>query len=264
MGEACMMWKKEMNVARQAALEAGKILTGMFGHINQVMKKGEIDLVTEADLRAEKVILEIIRHHFPRDSILTEEAGEYRDLPERVWLIDPLDGTTNFAHAFPFYAISIALEVEKEAVLGVVLNPTLDEYFEAIRGEGAFLNNKPIRVSQTSEINESLLATGFPYDIHQNPDRVMDLFRKMVVRAQGVRRPGSAAIDLCYVAAGRFDGFWEAGLKPWDTAAGIVLVNEAGGRLSNYDGEPYSPYGASIVASNTLIHEAMLAVAGLG
>lgn len=255
-----MEWEKERQVARQAALKAGSILSGLFGHVNRIMKKGEIDLVTEADLRAEKAILETIRQYFPRDSIHTEEAGEYRDSQDRVWLIDPLDGTTNFAHAFPFYAVSIALEVDREGVLGVVFNPTLNEYFEAVRGGGAFLNNKPIRVSQTREINDSLVATGFPYDIHENPHRVMELFGRMVVRAQGVRRPGSAAIDLCYVAAGRFDGFWEAGLKPWDTAAGIVLVSEAGGRLSGYHGEPYSPYGASIVASNGLIHDVMLTV----
>jgi myo-inositol-1(or 4)-monophosphatase len=147
--------------------------------------------------------------------------------------------------------------VEKELVVGVVFNPSTDEYFEAVKGMGSSLNDNPIRVSQIEKIGDALLATGFPYDIHENPDMVLERFKRMVVNAQGIRRPGSAAIDLCYVAAGRFDGFWEEGLKPWDTAAGILIVKEAGGRVSTYEGEPCSPFSKNIVASNSLIHNEM-------
>ena len=256
--EISMMWEKELIIARQAAQEAGKIINLLFGRVNRIRKKGEIDLVTEADLQAEKIILDIITRNFPQDSIVTEEAGEYNHLPERVWLIDPLDGTTNFAHNFPFFSVSIALEIEKEVVLGVVYNPYMGEHFEAMKGMGAFFNTKLIKVSQIKELRESLLATGFPYDIHKNPHRVMERLKKMVVLVQGVRRPGSAAIDLCYVAAGRLEGFWEEGLKPWDSAAGSIIVREAGGIVSNFEGDPYSPYQKSIVAANPHIHEAML------
>lgn len=253
------MWENEMNVARQAAQEAGKTMRFLFGRINRIVKKGEIDLVTEADVQSEKKILDIITGYFPQDSIMTEEAGHYNHLPERVWLIDPLDGTTNFAHAFPFFAVSIALEVEREVVLGIVYNPYMEEHFEAVKGAGAFLNEEPISVSQTEKLEESLLATGFPYDVHQRPNGVIHRFKKMITLAQGVRRPGSAALDLCYVAAGRVDGYWEERLYPWDTAAGTIIVTEAGGKLSDYEGNAYSPYSRTIVASNALIHDAMLA-----
>jgi len=252
------MWENEISVARGAALEAGHLLNQLFGRVKQISKKSEIDLVTEADLQSEKLIIDRISGSFPQDSIIAEETGESRHLPERVWLIDPLDGTTNFAHRFPFFAVSIALEVEREIVLGVVFNPHWNEHFEAVKGTGAFLNRDPIKVSQTGEMGDALLATGFPYDVHQNPHRVLNLLKKMLTRAQGIRRPGSAAIDLCYVAAGRLDGFWEEGLKPWDTAAGSIILSEAGGQLSTYEGKPYSPYSDSIVASNSYLHQAML------
>ena len=254
------MREKELTVARQAVEEAGKVLNDLFGRVKQISKKGEIDLLTEADLRSEEIILDILGRNFPNDSIVTEEAGEYRRLPERVWIIDPLDGTTNFAHTFPFFAVSIALEVEREVVLGVVFNPCLDEHFEAVKGKGAFFNKNPVKVSQARSLKESLVATGFPYSVYKDPHRVMELFKKMVVQAQGIRRPGSAAIDLCYVAAGRLDGFWEEGLKPWDTAAGSLIVREAGGIVSNYYGISYTPYQENIVAANPYIHEAMLKV----
>ena len=256
------MWEKEIEVARQAAKEAGKILNSLFGKGDRIRKKGEIDLLTEADLQSEKAILDIISRNFPQDSILSEEAGEYNRHPERVWLVDPLDGTTNFAHSFPVFAISIALEAKGERVLGVVYNPCTDEHFEAVKGMGAFLNKKPIEVSQTRELQESLLTTGFPYDLHERTERLMKLFQKMLLLAQAIRRPGSAAIDLCYVAAGMFDGFWEEGLKPWDTAAGTIIVTEAGGKVSTYEGDRYTPYLKTIVATNPFIHEAILKVIG--
>ena len=254
------MFEKELAVAREAAKAAGKILSRMLGNTHHIMKKGEIDLVTEADLAAEKIILEIVSNKFPKDNILAEEAGRRDEASNRTWLIDPLDGTTNFAHRFPFFAVSIALEIEKEIVMGVVYNPYMNEFFEAAKGNGAYLNGELLRVSATFSLQESLLATGFPYDVHERSEGVLKLLEKMIVRAQGIRRLGSAALDLCYVAAGRLDGFWEESLKPWDTGAGDVIVRQAGGRLTNFGGEPYNPYLGSVAASNGLIHNEMLEV----
>jgi myo-inositol-1(or 4)-monophosphatase len=251
------MWEKEMTVAREAAEAAGRVLSRFFGQVSHIVKKGDIDIVTEADLHAEKTILEILHQNFPQDTILSEEAGKHEQVSSRTWLIDPLDGTTNFAHGCPFFATSIALELEKDIVLGVVFNPQMNEYFEAAKGMGAYLNKMPISTSEISNLKESLLATGFAYDVHQNAQTALALFSKMLVRAQGVRRPGSAAIDLCYVAAGRFDGFWEVGLKPWDTAAGAIIVNEAGGKVTTIDGGAYSPYIKSILAANPFIYDHM-------
>lgn len=250
--------EKRSAVARMAAFKAGKILNDLFGKVNHITKKGEIDLLTEADLRSEKTILDLIKSHFPGDGILAEESGQSGPGSGHVWIIDPLDGTTNFAHSFPFFAVSIALRVEKEVVFGLVFNPHFHEFFEAQRGRGAFLNGHPIRVSDTKELRDSLLATGFPYSVYKDPKKVIDLLERMIVRTQGIRRPGSAALDLCYVASGRLDGFWEQGLKPWDTAAGSLVVEEAGGRVGDYKGEAYSPFQKSIVASNPYIFEKML------
>jgi myo-inositol-1(or 4)-monophosphatase len=252
------MWRKEMEIARKAAREAGKIVYDHFGRKNQVRKKGNIDLVTEADLKSEQKIIETITRPFPNDSILSEETGAHQHLPNRVWLIDPLDGTTNFAHAFPFFGVSIAFEVEGRVVLGIVYNPCMNEWFEAVRGGGAFLNRQKVGVSRTQNLMESLLATGFPYDVHENPDGVVARFKTMLTHSQGVRRPGSAALDLCYVACGRVDGYWEERLHPWDTAAGLVIVEEAGGKVTDYTGSDYTPYSRTILASNGLIHEEMI------
>jgi myo-inositol-1(or 4)-monophosphatase len=254
------MLDKESSVAREVAQKAGEMLMGMLGNDHSIVKKGEIDLVTEADLAAEKMILEMIHRHFPYDAILAEEEGRRGGEAGRTWVIDPLDGTTNYAHGFPFFAISIALEVQKEVIMGVVYNPYMKELFSAEKGRGAFLNGEVLTVSRTGSMNEALLVTGFPYDVHERPDGVVALLKDMLVRAQGVRRIGSAALDLCYVAAGRLDGFWEADLKPWDTAAGDVIVREAGGRLTTFEGESYTPYSKSVVASNGWIHGQMLEV----
>jgi myo-inositol-1(or 4)-monophosphatase len=258
------MWEKESAVTRQAAREAGEILTGLFGNLKNINKKGEIDLVTEADIRSETAILKVIRDNFPGDGFLTEESGEIGNNSERLWMIDPLDGTTNYAHSFPFFAVSIALQVKGEIVVGQVFNPILDERFEAVRGQGAFLNGKPIKVSKIRTLKESLLATGFPYTIYKDHEGVIDIFTRMLVGVQGVRRPGSAAIDLCYVASGKFDGFWEQGLNPWDTAAGSLIVREAGGMLSDYKGDAYSPFQKTIVAANPYIFTDMLKVLNPG
>ncbi|SPD75945.1 Inositol-1-monophosphatase [uncultured Desulfobacterium sp.] len=254
------MLEKELNIARKAAQSGGKILADLFGQVKQITKKGDIDLVTEADLNSEKEIIRIIHDNFPDDNILSEEGGELGRMTNRTWIIDPLDGTTNFVHGFPFFAVSIGLEIEQEIALGVVFNPYLGELFEAVKGSGAFFNNSTIHVSHTPTLAESLLATGFPYNIQKESGNVIRLFEKMLVLSQGVRRPGSAAIDMCYVAAGRFDGFWEQNLKPWDTAAGTIIVKEAGGTLSDYTGAPYNPYMHSVVAANPYIHDMMISV----
>ncbi len=252
------MLEKELSVAIESAKQAGEIIMKYFGHVNSISKKGEINLVTQADLEAEKHIIQNIRSSFPEDAILGEETGEKNSGGNRKWIIDPIDGTTNFAHGYPIFAVSIALEINDEISLGVIYCPYLNELFKAVKSRGALLNGRPIHTSSTKDIGEALLATGFPYDIHSNPGDVLSIFNQMVMLSQGVRRAGSAAIDLCYLAAGRVDGFWEQDLKPWDTAAGSIIVREAGGVLSTFTGEPYTPYCNTIVGSNSHIHEQLL------
>jgi myo-inositol-1(or 4)-monophosphatase len=252
------MWEKETSVAARAAVESGKILNNMFGGKTGIEKKGEIDLLTEADILSENAVMEIINKNFPRDAILTEESGEHGRESDRLWIIDPLDGTTNFAHSFPFFSVCIALRVQDEMVLSVVYNPFMNEYFEARRGEGAFLNKNPIKVSKAEDLKDSLVGTGFSYSVYKDPTRAMGLLQNMIMSVQGVRRPGAASVDLCYVASGRLDGFWEEGLQPWDTAAGSLIVKEAGGIVSDFEGEEYSPFQKSIVAANPHIYPKML------
>ena len=241
------------------SLKAGEEILNLLPRIHEIRYKGAINLVTEADLKSEAIIKKAIRKRYPNHTILAEESG----LEERGdirWVIDPLDGTTNFAHGLPWFCTSLALEVEGEIVLGIVYNPVLKECFSAIKEKGAFLNQKPIRVSQTKELGKALLATGFPYDIQQNPEPVMTRFRNMIMHARGVRRAGSAALDLCYIACGRFDGFWEERLHPWDTAAGMLIVQEAGGRVSDFSNNFYSIYGKEILATNGFLHRDMLKI----
>jgi len=241
------------------SLKAGEEILNLFPHIHEISYKGAINLVTEADLKSEGIIKEAIRSRYPNHTILAEESG----LEERGdirWIIDPLDGTTNFAHGLPWFCTSLALEIEGEIVLGIIYNPVLKECFSAIKEKGTFLNQKPIKVSQTKELGKALLATGFPYDIQQSPEPVMTRFRNMIMHARGVRRAGSAAIDLCYVACGRFDGFWEERLYPWDTAAGMLIVQEAGGKVSDFSGNFYSIYGKEILATNGFLHKDMLRI----
>jgi myo-inositol-1(or 4)-monophosphatase len=252
-----------LNFAIQTAREAGKILADKFGRALQVSNKGDIDLVTEADLAAERLIVERIRSYHPRHRILTEESGDVAeagaaDDPHK-WIIDPLDGTTNYAHGYPVFCVSVALEHEGRVVLGVVYDPARDELFAAERGEGATLNGRRVRASETDELNRALICTGFPYDVRGRTDFARH-FRDFIMKAQSVRRDGAAALDLAYVAAGRFDGFYEEGLRPWDVAAGVLLVEEAGGRVTHYDGSPFHIYRPPIAASNGLVHDAMLGV----
>lgn len=251
-----------------AALEAGEYLLGKLGQVRDIRFKGEVDLVTEADEAAERMILSRLRAQYPEHGVLAEEIGTVR--PEQGtsryrWIVDPLDGTTNFAHGHPTFAISIALEVERQVELGVVYVPALDELFVAERGKGATLNDQPITVSATERLIRSLVATGFLYDVAQR-ERNLVHWGNFVRATQGVRRDGAAAIDLCYVACGRYDGFWEEGLAPWDTAAGSLMVREAGGMITDYAGAPFSIERPSCVASNGRIHAQMLAVLkqGLG
>lgn len=252
------MYEHEREIAARAARSAGEVLKEKFGKVQHIIKKGEIDLVTDADLAAEKIVLEELRSHFPMDNILSEEAGLKDGSSERNWIIDPLDGTTNFAHGFPFFAVSIALEVNKNIVLGIVYNPFMGEFFEAQKGRGAFLNGTPIHVSNARKLSDALLSTGFPYDIRERSNRIFERFKTMVVSSQGVRRGGSAAVDLCYVAAGRLDAHWEENLKPWDTAGASVIVLEAGGKLTTCEGLPFTPYLKSVVACTPMIHGEMI------
>lgn len=251
-----------LNFAIQTARDAGSVLLEKFGRLSSVQKKGDINLVTEADLASEALIIERVRNFYPQHSILAEESGEAIAAGSDSrwkWIIDPLDGTTNYAHGYPCFCVTLALEHDGEIVVGVTFDPTRDELFAAERNGGASLNNKAIRVSTESELSESLLVTGFPYDIKHRP-RFEKSLTEFLLKSRGVRRDGSAAIDMAYVACGRFDGFWEEGLNPWDVAAGKLLIEEAGGRISYYDGSPFSIYKAPICASNGGIHQQMLEI----
>ena len=242
--------------AGKAALQAGRLLASLYSRPHEIRFKGEIDLVTEADPAAEKIILEILGKEHPEVEILAEESRSvYNAIPkETVWIVDPLDGTTNFAHGFPWFAVSIAYTKKGKSLAGVIYAPMLDELFCACHGHGAWLNGRKMKVSATEKLTRSLLATGFPYDVRQRPEKVMAALEKVLTRSQGVRRAGAAALDLAYVACGRLEGFWEIKLKPWDTAAGILLVEEAGGMVTDFQGGPYSPFIPEIISSNGHVH----------
>ena len=246
----------------ETARAAGQILLEKYGRNVNISKKGDINLVTDADLASEALIIERIKSYYPKHSILAEESGEAVIIGGDntwKWIIDPLDGTTNFAHGYPCFCVTIALEHNDEIVVAVTFDPTRNEMFAAERGRGASLNNKPIRVSATEELSESLIVTGFPYDFKRREDFARHL-TNFLLKSRGVRRDGSAAIDLAYVACGRFDGFWEEGLNPWDMAAGVLLIEEAGGQVSGYDNSKFSIYSPPMLADNGLIHSQMLAV----
>jgi len=248
-------------VACETALAAGQVLRDGYGRTHDIaFKSGVNNLVTEIDRRSEALIMARIAEAFPTHAFLGEESGVGGQASAWRWIIDPLDGTTNYAHHYPCFCVSIGLEVEGEIVVGVIYQPLLDELFVGVRGAGAALNNRAIHVSATADLALSMLATGFPYNVQTFPDKPLAGFEGFVRQAQAVRRDGSAAIDLAYVAAGRYDGFWEAGLQAWDTAAGLLLIQEAGGRISDYANAPYAVGGPSIVGSNGSIHEAIIAV----
>lgn len=251
-----------LNFAIDVAREAGGVLVQRLGAA-KISTKGDIDLVTEADVASENLIIEKIRSYYPQHGILAEESGEAVLVDGKrsdwKWLIDPLDGTTNYAHGYPCFCVSIALEHVGVLEIGVIYDPVRDEMFAAERGNGATLNDRRIRVSSVEELNSAMLCTGFPYNVRERPNFTRD-FANFTMAAQAVRRDGSAAIDLAYVACGRFDGFWEDGLSPWDIAAGALLIQEAGGKVTNFDNEPLSIYTLKVLASNGLIHDAMLKV----
>ncbi len=249
-----------LDVAIAAAREAGRIQKQYFGHSHHVEYKGEINPVTEVDRKCEQAIAQIILNAFPHHDILAEEGILKKKGSPYKWIVDPLDGTTNYLHGFHFFSVSIGLEIEGEIRVGVVYVPILEEIFFAEKGRGAFLNGQRIKVSRIDQLERSLLGTGFPYDAREHVDDYLCYFRDFIKKSFAVRRPGSAAIDLAYLAAGRFDGFWELKLHPWDVAAGCLLVTEAGGIVTDFKGQPFNIYSEEILASNGLIHEEMLKV----
>ena len=271
------------DAASEFARAAGAILLEGYGLVHAPEKKGRIDLVTEYDRRSEALLLSRIRARFPGHAILAEESGMHAgataptgaSAPDHRaggagsshadirWICDPLDGTTNFAHNYPFFCTSVGVEVAGVMAAGAVHDPVRDELFAAAAGAGATLNGKPIRVTPTSQLDDALLVTGFPYDVREHPERHLPLFQEFLLRAQGLRRDGSAALNLCYVAMGRFDGMWEGDLSPWDIAAGSLIVREAGGVITGYAGEPLRLDGRRIVTANPTLHARMLEVVAM-
>ena len=242
-------------------MRAGDMMMARFGGEMRVDKKGTIDLVTEVDVAIERMFRGLIADRFPDHAVLGEEMGGSGSIPPGCcWVFDPIDGTTNFAHGLPIFCSSLALEIDGVGEVAAVYDPTRRELFTAERGGGAFLNGRPIRVSAAGTLVDAMLVTGFPYDVHDRVAEIVGLFGAFVGRARAVRRLGSAAIDLCYVAAGRFDGFWESDLKAWDIAGGSLIVTEAGGWVTGMDGGVFSSRGRHVLATNGLIHPAMLEV----
>ena len=247
-----------LEVAVDAATRAGELLRSRFGSLRHIAYKGPTNLVTEMDGQAEALIVEAIRRRFPDHAILAEESGASGGATPYRWIVDPLDGTTNYAHGVPLFAVSIALEVEGRLELGVVVDPSRDERFTARRGGGAFLNGQPLSVSDTPIVATSLLATGYPYDIRSTRENNLAEHDAFAVRCRSIRAIGSAVLSLAWVAAGRLDAYWEPRLSAWDVAAGAVLVEEAGGRVTDTNGDPLDLASASILASNGRIHVEML------
>ncbi len=246
--------------ATDAVLRAGAIQREKYGKEIEISHKGEIDLVTEVDRAAETAILTAIRERFPDHDIVTEETVLARTGSRFVWFVDPLDGTTNFAHGYPFFCASVALSVAGELAAGAIYDPIKRELFTAERGAGAHLNGRRLQTSKSADLLRSLLVTGFPYDFRQDLARSLRLFNRFMAHARAIRRDGAAALDLAYIAAGRADGFWEERLKPWDVLAGALMIAEAGGRVSRFDGSPIGLRADETLASNGPLHEAMLSV----
>lgn len=251
-----------LDTARDAARQAGALIRENFGQAQQITHKGRIDLVTAVDQASEELLRRLILTRHPNHAILGEEQGATGPAGQPLWIVDPLDGTRSFAHGYPFVCVSIGLEIDGQLEVGVVYDPLREELFEAVRGQGARLNGRPIRVSANPLLEQALLVTGFPYHLAEFDNAALfELFRVMVVSSGGIRRDGSAALDFCYLAAGRLDGYWEFFLKPWDAAAGSLIAREAGATVSNLDGSPYDIRGQQLLASNGLIHQAMLELA---
>jgi myo-inositol-1(or 4)-monophosphatase len=250
-----------LTTAVEAVVRAGELQMKHFGGALRIDKKGIIDLVTDVDVEVERMFRAMIAERFPGHAVLAEELGGGHAVPPGpCWVFDPIDGTTNYAHGLPIFCASLALEIDGVAEVAAVYDPSRKELFTAERGGGAFLNGRPLQVSATADLLDAMVVTGFPYDVHQRVDEIVGLFAAFVGRARAVRRLGSAAIDLCYVAAGRMDGFWESDLKPWDIAAGLLIVAEAGGRVTSMRGEAFTSRGRHVLATNGHIHEQMLGV----
>jgi myo-inositol-1(or 4)-monophosphatase len=245
-----------LNPMQALAREAGALLMSFFGKV-AIEYKGDVDLVTQADRSSEKLIVERIRKQWPDHDLIGEEGSRRETGSDFRWYVDPLDGTTNFAHGFPVFCVSMGLEYQGERIAGVVYDPSRDEMFAAEKGGGSQLNGAPIHVSKTARLAESLVATGFPsHKRHKNPN--IHFYHQITLRSHGVRRAGSAALDLCYVACGRYDAFWEFNLNSWDTAAGVLVVQEAGGRVTNFSDAPFSIDSREVLATNTILHGEML------
>ncbi len=252
--------KDFLAVAGEAARKAGGILKENLHGTREITYKGDINLVTEMDTRSERAVVETLRASFPDHGIIAEEETTIRNGSGYTWIVDPLDGTTNYAHGYPCFSVSIALEHEGDVITGVVYDPMRDELFTAQKGQGAYLNGKRIRVSTVDELIKSLLATGFPYDRKVSEKNNLNYFNDLLMASQEVRRDGSAALDLCSVAAGRFDGFWELKLKPWDVAAGSLIVREAGGRVTDLSDNTFDIFADEVLASNGMIHGQMVEI----
>ncbi len=254
-------WSSFTRFAVEIARDAGKLLLDYQGKLRNVKGKSVAhDLVTEADISAENLILERIREKYPHHGILSEETGSTRKPGSFRWVVDPLDGTTNYVHGYSVFAVSIALEYQGETISGVVYNPAENECFHATAGSGAFLNDKKIRPSRISTVKDGLFLSGFPYQQDERWHKSFEIFRKVYGASQGVRRLGAASLDLCYVAAGRFEGYWEFNLKPWDIRAGEFILREAGGVTSDWDGSPLPPSGARILGSNKGVHHELISL----
>jgi myo-inositol-1(or 4)-monophosphatase len=250
-----------LSTAIEAVVRAGDMQMAHVGRQVHVEKKGAIDLVTDVDLAVERMFRTLIAERFPDHCVLAEELGEADVTPAGpCWVFDPLDGTTNYAHGLPIFCASLALEIDGVAEVAAVYDPNRRELFTAERGAGAFVNGAPLRVSDARDLVDAMLVTGFPYDVHARVPEIVGLFGAFVGRARAVRRLGSAAIDLCWVAAGRMDGFWECDLKPWDLAGGALIVAEAGGRVTDTAGRPFTSRAGQVVASNGYVHDEMLRV----
>jgi myo-inositol-1(or 4)-monophosphatase len=250
-----------LTTAVEAVVRAGDLQMARFGQDIEIGKKGTIDLVTEVDLAVERMFRDMIGTRFPDHQILAEEMGGAHAVPPGpCWVFDPLDGTTNYAHGLPIFCSTLALEIDGVAEIAAVYDPNRRELFTAERDGGAFMNGRPIHVSRAQSLVDALLVTGFPYDVHERVDEIVGLFAAFVGKARAVRRLGSAAIDLCWVAAGRMDGFWESDLKPWDVAGGSLIVAEAGGRVTRLQGAPFASRQGEVLASNGHLHDAMLDV----
>lgn len=257
--------KQYLSIMTNLARKAGQVQLDHLGKVKTIEVKEVINIVTEVDKECEKLIYDGLHRAFPDHDVLGEEGIAKRQESEFRWIVDPLDGTTNYAHQFPFFGVSIALEQKGEVICGVIYDPIRDELFVGGKGEGSTLNGEKIHVSETPVLKESLLATGFAYSVQRKgiPDN-LDHFSNFIQTALAVRRPGAATIDLAYLACGRLDGFWELFLKPWDMAAGMVIIKEAGGRVTSFDGSPFDLYGTEILATNGAIHDQMISVLAKG